>query len=93
MEENAKVPMDVATPPDCYFHDSLPRSNREYVVVDQSIVQTDSTLKQGVKVGLIRDGPFLTIRGIGNEKKWAESIERQISLGGQCLAGEKRIQW
>ena len=97
-EENATLPITVTAPAkaptsEYFFHANLPDANKEFVVVDQSVVQKDATFKPGVEVSLAPVGPSLKISGLGVEKKWEESVEKWISLGGQSLANQKRIRW
>ena len=77
---------------DYYFHANLP-NKKEYVVINESVIQNDVAFKPGVELGLAPIGPSLKISGIGVEKKWEESVEKQISLGGQSLANQQRISW
>jgi len=78
---------------DFCFHANLPDANKEFVVIDQSVVQKDATFKPGIEVGLAPVGPSLKISGLGIEKKWEESVEKWISLGGQCLGNQQRVRW
>lgn len=78
---------------ECYFHANLPDANREFVVIDQSVVQKDATFKPGIEVGLAPGVGSLKLSGVGIEKKWEESVEKWISLGGQCLSNQQRVRW
>ena len=72
---------------DYYFHANLP--DKEYVVINDSVIQNDVAFKSGVELGLAPVESSLKISGIGVD----ESVEKQISLGGQSLANQQRISW
>jgi len=77
---------------ECYFYAKLP-DQTEYVVINNSVIQNDVAFKPGVELGLAPVGPSLKISGIEIEKKWEESVEKRISLGGQPLNNQQCISW